>query len=319
MSAGTPAIHNDLSMTHMGAVGDVLSRNCRSLQVMALSNNSGVGDEGLSRVGEGLRQLQQLNFFNLRNLGLTHHSGHPLADIISNQPALQKIHLADNDLRHIGYINIVPALEKCQNLEELHLWRPGLTSSSMELLASVLTELPRRKLLDLRGIQMNANGFEQGLQQCPQLEILYLDDSGLTDHGQVVPWLTLVLLSLPQLKSFSLSRNQIGDSGLGLLSVGLEECHQLTEIWLDNIGMTLSESMSTISCPLKRLNRLQRLNFTNNPYTGSSTDMQLCTAVKGHPPLETLCVPSRLSDDAVSRLESFEHDSTCVLKSSMVW
>ena len=47
----------------------------------------------------------------------------------------------------------------------------------------------------------------------------------------------LVLLPLPRLKVFSLTGNQIGETGLGQLSVGLEGCHQLTGLWLDSVAM----------------------------------------------------------------------------------
>ena len=78
--------------------------------------------------------------------------------------------------------------------------------------------------------------------------------------------------------------------------------------------------MSTIIRLLKRLDHLQELNISENPYSGSSSkDMLLCAAVKGHPSLETLYVPDELSRDAVSQLESFTADSTCVLESCYAW
>ena len=41
--------YNNLTMAHMGAVGDVFSRNCQSLQVVDLDGNPKVEDEGLSK------------------------------------------------------------------------------------------------------------------------------------------------------------------------------------------------------------------------------------------------------------------------------
>ena len=314
---------NELSFAHMGTVGDVLSRNCQSLEKVNLCENPAVGDEGLRRVGEGLLRLQRLKKLRLGNLSLTHHSSRLLANVISRQPALQKVAAYENNIGDIGFVAIGRALQRCQSLVVLGLRNTGLTCSSMRLLASVLAKLPSLYALDLRGIQMKANGFEQlapGLQQCSRLERLLLDNCGLTDHGQVVPWLTLVLLSLPKLKKFSLSGNQIGDSGLRLLAVGLEESHQLINLWLDNIGMTSPDSMSTIIRLLKRLDKLQSLHLDDNPFTRSSKDMKLYTVVKGHPSLRLLWASrSTLSPDAVSRLRSCVNDSTCVLNQFEAW
>ena len=238
-------------------------------------------------------------------------------------PALLEVTLSDNDIGDAGFDDIGPALQKCQYLEGLSLAGTSLTGSSMELLTSLLAKLPCLKMLMLQKIQLNANGFEKlapVLQQCCGLDSLYLDDCGLTDHGQVVPWLTLVLLSLPKLKRLSRIRSAVQGETFVLTTVyflvlNIVLSKSIRVLWLENIGMTSSESMSTIIHLLKRLNRLQDLNISNNPYTGSSTDMQLCTAVKGHPSLEILWVPNRLSRDAGRRLKSFQHDSTCLLKS----
>ena len=209
---------NDLTMAHMEAVDDVLSRNCQSLEDVDLGGNSGVRDEGLQRVAGGLQRLQWLKRLSLRGLGLTHHSGSLLADVLSHQPTLEEVDLSSKDIGDAGFVDIGPALQNCRNVEVLTLQNTGLTSSSVELLALVLAKLPSLKKLDVRYNQINANGFEQlapGLQQCPRLETLYLDKCGLTDEGQAMPWLTLVLLSLPRLKSVSLTGNQIGDTGFG--------------------------------------------------------------------------------------------------------
>ena len=129
----------------------------------------------------------------------------------------------------------------------------------------------------------------------------------------------MVLLSMPQLEELSLSGNQIGDAGLNQLCVGLEECCQLTHLWLDDIGMTSSQSITAISQLLNRLNKLQRLAIDTNPYVGSRKDMELCDAVRGHPSLETLRVPQGMSCDSTNRLQIYEADQSRILQDFAAW
>ena len=211
------------------------------------------------------------------------------------------------------------ALQKCQHLEKLDLWDIGLTcdSHTMLTLSSVLASLPRLGVLDLSGNRIQDEGFihlTPGLQQCSQLRILWLVDCGLTSDGPSMALLTLVCMCLPHLEKFSVGRNPIGDVGLNQLSIGLEECFQLYHLDLWEIGMTSSQSMSTVSRLLQRLNRLVHLDLLWNDCEGSSSDWKFCAAVKGHTSLEVLLLPKRLSGDVISQLESFQNDPTCTLK-----
>ena len=307
---------NNLSKSHMGSEGVVIGRNRQSLEELDLSLNA-VGDEGLRCVGHELQQVQWLKCLRLRDLGLTHTSAHLLADILSHQPALVKCNLSSNRIGDSSFAGIGSALREHKHIEELRLSGTDLTSRSMGLLASMLASFSHLRNLDIRDNLIGEVGFKllsSGLQQCLQLRQLYLDECGLTGDGQVTALLTMMLLCVPKLEVFSLTENRIGDAGICQLCIGLEECHQLTKLWLDDIGMASSQSIMAVSRLLRRLNMLQWLAIDNNPYSGSSNDMQLCTAVKGHPSLLELYVPEGMNRDAISRLESFANDSTCALK-----
>ena len=308
---------NRLSETHMGSVGDVLSRNQRSLEELDLSRNPGVGDEGLRRCGEGLQLLQQLKRLCWWGLGLTQCSGRFLADVISHQPTLVECDLNSVGITDAGFVYIGSALQKCKHIEELCLCETDLTSSSMGLLASMLACLPQLRALDIRCNPICDDGFKllsPGLQQCPQLRVLCLDECSLTGDGQVVALLTMMLLCVPQLEEFSLTDNQIGDAALCQLCIGLEECYQLTELHLDNTGLASPQSIVAVSPLLRRLEKVQRLDISENPFAGSSDDFLVCAAVKGHPSLETLYVAKGMRRDAIHLLQSFVADSSCVLR-----
>ena len=145
-------------MAHMLAVGDVLIHNCQSLEHVDVSFNDAVGEEGLRRVARGLQRLQWLKRLRLPVPGLTHQSGHLVADVIRHQPVLEEVHLGWEDIGDARFVDVEPPLLQCQYLEALNLESTGLTCCSMELLASVLAKLPSVKELNLQDDQINANG-----------------------------------------------------------------------------------------------------------------------------------------------------------------
>ena len=315
---------NRLSKLHMARVGEVLTNNRLTLRTVCLGYNSGVGDEGLRRLAEGLRQAKYLQRLQLRRLGLTEASGPSLASIISHQLFLVECDIGQNRIGNSGFTTLAPALQKCQHLEKLDLCKIGLTcdSHTMFILSSVLASLPRPSALNLSDNRIQDEGFinlTPGLQQCSQLRILWLADCGLTSDGPSMALLALVCMCLPRLEEFSLGHNSIGDVGLHQLSIGLEECFQLNRLDLWEIGMTSSQSMPTVSRLLQRLNRLVHLDLLWNDCGGSSSDWKLCAAVKGHPSLEELHLPRGLSGDVISQLESFQKESTCNLKRLEQW
>ena len=310
-----------LTEQHMTRVGEVLVNNRQTLEVVNLGENC-VGDEGLRQLVEGLHQAKHLQRLRLQGLGLTKASAPALAAIISRAPSLVECDIARNDIGDSGFIAMAPELQKCQHLEELGLWDIGLTcgSETMLTLSSVLASLPRLSYLDLGDYPIQDEGsihLAPGLQQCSQLRTLLLVNCGLTSDGPSVALLTSVLLCLRRLEKFSVGGNPIGDIGLDQLSIGLEECSQLTQLSLCEIGITSSQSMSTISRLLQRLDRLVYLNLMWNDCGGFSSDWKLCAAVNGHPSLEELWLPYGLSHDVTKQLYSFENDPASTLTTLM--
>ena len=310
---------NRLSEGHMASVGEVVGRNGQSLEEVNVGWNPDVGDEGLHHLGDGLLRVQRLQRLHLSDLGLTQHSERLLANILGRQSGLVECSLSYNNIGDSAFIEVGPALQKCEQLEVLNLQRTDLDIDQYGVLASTLACLPRLRELDVSENNIAKTGFKQlapGLQQCRQLRSLNLHSCGLRDHhGELMPLLALVLLSFPQLEKFSLSDNQIGNAGLEQLFVRLEECHRLTHLGLYDVGLTSSQSMSSVSRLLQRLNKLKVLNIHDNPYHGSAiADMQLCAAMEGHPTLEYLYLPRGMSRDAIDRLRHLQNDPACMLR-----
>ena len=101
-----------------------------------------------------------------------------------------------------------------------------------------------------------------------------------------------------------MDRNEIGDAGLAILLLGLEECSQLSLLSLANIGLTSSESLLAIAHLLGRLVHLVSLDLSGNRCGGMSSAIQLCNAVEQHSSLEALDPPDGIDDDIAIWLES---------------
>ena len=241
-----------LSEHHMAHVGHVFANNRLSLERVDLSRNKGVGNEGFRRLAEGLHQVKDLQRLKLDSLGLTKASGPTLASIINHQPSVVECDIGGNRIGDSGFSTVAPALQKCQHLEKVDLGHIGLTcgSNTMLVLSSLLASQLWLRYLNLGGNRILDEGFMHlapGLQQCCHLRSLRLSSCGLTSDGPSVALMTLVLLSLPHLAEFSVACNRIDDAGLDQLSIALAECSQLTYLSLSDIGMTSSQSMSTVS------------------------------------------------------------------------
>ena len=242
-----------------------------------------------------------------------------LASILSHQPALVELDLGGNAIGDSGFADIVSSLQNCQCLENLGLTRNGLTcnASTMRSLGLVVTSLPKLNALHLSGNLIQDEGFQHlapSLGQCNQLRALHLDECGLTGGGDSMALLSSVLLCLPHFECLSMCKNKIGDDGFDQLFIGLEECSQLTSLFLVCIGITSSRSMSTVVRLLQRLGHLKTLALTLNHCGGSQSDTELCQAVEGHPSLEELWGPRGMNVDAIRWLERIKGDPACVLK-----
>ena len=310
---------NRLSEKHMADVGEALANNRQTLETVDLGWNEGVGDEGLCRLAKAMHRLKNLKRLQLGKLGLTKASGATLASVVSHQPFLVEFNVSHNCIEDEGFVALAPALHKCMLVEVLDLATIGLTgeSKTMACLSSLLSGLSQLSYLSLSFNRIQNNGFTHlahGLQQCSYLRVLQLNYCGLTGEGPTIAMLTLVLLCLPHLKEFHTCGNKIGEAGLDQLSIGLEACPRLTHLYLRNIGLTSPQSMSTVSRLLLRLTRLVELYLHVNECGGSSSDAELCAAVKGHSSLERIWLPDGMIRYVVDQMKSFEGDPAHALE-----
>ncbi|XP_062866858.1 NACHT, LRR and PYD domains-containing protein 4E-like [Trichomycterus rosablanca] len=194
-----------------------------------------------------------------------------LVFVLLNQE-LDEFNLSKYYPSHEGLLKMQPVVKVSRRAELV--WC-NLTKESCEVLSSVLSlnssslkhlNLSYNKLKDL-GVKLLSAGLEN--PHC-KLEILELWNCNLTEKSCEV--LSSVLsLNSSSLKHLNLSYNKLKDSGVKLLSAGLENPHckmEILELWSSSIT---DEGFTALALALK-LNPSSRLRdlYLNGNHTGES-------------------------------------------------
>uniref|UniRef100_A0A8C1WN48 NACHT domain-containing protein n=1 Tax=Cyprinus carpio TaxID=7962 RepID=A0A8C1WN48_CYPCA len=185
--------------------------------------------------------------------------------------------------------------------------------SSSQWSAAVFVLLTSEKKLD----EFNINNFFGGSNKAEKFKVLQkllpvikecrsvqLRDCGITDEGCVA--LTSALRSNPShLRQLNLSWNKLGNSGVTLLSTGLEDPHcKLEKLWLNDCGVTDEGCAALASALRSNHSKLRELDMSWNKL-GDSLNLFSYALQSPHCKLEILWLSNcGITDEGCAALAS---------------
>uniref|UniRef100_A0A6Q2Z4L7 B30.2/SPRY domain-containing protein n=1 Tax=Esox lucius TaxID=8010 RepID=A0A6Q2Z4L7_ESOLU len=216
--------------------------NPSHLKELDLSNNQ-PEDSGVIKLSALMEDPQcRLETLKLSGCGITEKGGGSLVSALKSNPShLKELDLSNNVLKDSGVKLLSAMLDDPQcRLETLRLSFCGFSEEGCDWLASALMSNCHLGELDLSNNDLGNSGvkrlsFGLGNPHC-KLETLRLSGCLVTEEG--CGSLVSALNSNPShLKELDLSYNHPGDSGVRLLSAGLEDPHwRLEKLNVDHGG-----------------------------------------------------------------------------------
>ncbi|XP_062387361.1 NACHT, LRR and PYD domains-containing protein 12-like [Sardina pilchardus] len=274
-------------------------QSTNSLIKLDLGEND-LEDSGVDLLSKGLSSpLCNLQTLRLADCKITHNSCKIMVSVLKSTNSLIKLDLGENDLGDSGVDLLSKGLSSplC-NLQTLRLAACKLSEKSCGIVAAVLQSPNSLIGLDVSHNDLRDSGVQllyKGLSSphC-KLQTLRLADCKLTD--KLCEIAASILQSPNSLLQLNFSNNDLGDSGVQLLSKGLSSSNSILQILrLADCKLT-DKSCEIVASVLQSPNTLQQLDLSDNDLRDSGAQL-LCKGLShSNCKIHTL----RLSDCLIS-------------------
>ena len=284
----------DLSFNNMTSViakelVDVIKRN-PCLEELHLAYND--LNSSTIVVLQALQEVRTLKLLDLRGNNMTSVVAQDLVGVIEQNPCLEKLHLAGNDLNSSAVV-VLQALQEITALKLLNLRSNNMTSVVAQDLVGVIEQNPCLEELHLGYNDLNSSAIEvlQALQEITTLKLLDLSCNNMT--SVVAQDLAGVIKCNPSLKKLHLANNGLKSSA-GVVLQALQEITtvELLNLSQNSLSSVIAEDLASViecsSClmelrladndlkstavlvlqALKETTTLRLLDLNNNGMTG---------------------------------------------------
>ncbi|XP_049318887.1 NACHT, LRR and PYD domains-containing protein 12-like, partial [Astyanax mexicanus] len=311
----------NLTEKSCAALNSVLSLKSSSLRDLTLSQNKMLWDLGVKQLSDGLKNSHcKLENLALIDCNLTKESCAALASALRSS-SLKELDLSYNKRLQISGVQLLSdGLKDPQcKLEKLRLVDCNITKESCAALASVLSsKYSSLKELDLSfnymlldvGVKQLSAGLNKPHCKLEKLELLYCN---LTE--KCCADLASYLSSNSNLKELCLAYNKLQDSGIKLLSAGLENPYNKLEILsLGSCNLSKESCAALVPVLSSNCSCLRELNMSDNKLVQDSGVKLLCHALDNpHSKLEKLflrgCGLTKESCEALASVLSLSYSS----------
>ncbi|XP_055510690.1 NACHT, LRR and PYD domains-containing protein 3-like [Leucoraja erinacea] len=217
-----------------------LESGLHKCRVLRLWNNK-LGDSGVELLSVALREPTcKIEELQLGANNLTASCTADLASALSENQSLLELDLTENKLGDSGIKNLCVVLRNpaCK-IKKLRMKANGLTAACIEDLSSALSINQSLTTLSLGSNPLGDAGVQQLPKGLCRMEELELDDTSLS--ACCTEDLASAVSTYQSLRALNLSKNDLGDSGIKIVSAALRTSNQqLEELRLWEVGLTAS-------------------------------------------------------------------------------